>query len=117
MIKNKDIYCEIQLIIAIMEAIDVKKCICLNAICNDNDYDNDFKCIILNAICNDNNYDNDLINNENINNNNNDNDNSIINTNQAICKLKCGCEIHSSCYVDYVKCRLEDKVCIIYYAN
>jgi len=97
MIKNKDIYCEIQLIIAIMEAIDVKKCICLNAICNDND--------------------NDLINNENINNNNNDNDNSIINTNQAICKLKCGCEIHSSCYVDYVKCRLEDKVCIIYYAN
>jgi len=79
-----------------MEVIDIKKCICLNAIYNS---------------------DNDLINNENINNNNNnndnDNDNSIINTNQAICKLKCGCEIHSSCFVDYIKCRLEDKVCII----
>ena len=80
-----------------MEAIDVKKCICLNEICNN---------------------DNDLINNENINNNNNDNNHSsIINTNQAICKLKCGCEIHSSCFVDYIKCRLEDKVCMFTMLN
>ena len=55
------------------------------------------KCICLNEIIYNS---NDLIN-----------DNSIINTNkQAICKLRCGCDIHTSCFENYVKSRLEDKV-------
>jgi len=54
------------------------------------------KCICLNEIYNS----NDLIN-----------DISTINTNnQAICKLRCGCDIHTSCFKNYVKCRLKDKV-------
>jgi hypothetical protein len=31
-------------------------------------------------------------------------------SNQDIYKLRCGCEIHTSCFVDYIKHRLEDKV-------
>ena len=44
----------------------------------------------------------------NDNNNNNNNNNSV--SNQNICKLRCGCEIHTSCFTDYVKHCLEDKV-------
>ena len=36
--------------------------------------------------------------------------NSSSDSNQNICKLRCGCEIHASCFTDYVKHRLEDKV-------